>query len=42
MPLIKVWSENKVNKKFLVVENSAQFIATVALTSLEGGEFDLL
>ena len=36
-----MWSENKLNKKFLVVEN-AQFIATVGLTSLEGGEFDLV
>ena len=37
MPLFKVWSEDKLNKKFLVAENFAELVSTVALTCLEGG-----
>ena len=37
MPLFKVWSENKLNKKFVVTENFADLVSTVALTCLEGG-----
>ena len=42
MALFKVWSEDKLNKKFVVAENSAELISTVALTCLEGGGFDPL
>ena len=42
MPLFKVWSEDKLNKKFEVAENFAKLVSTVALTCLEGGEFDPL
>ena len=36
MPLFKVWSEDKLNKKF------CRICFTVALTCLEGGGFDPL
>ena len=42
MPLFKVWSEDKLNKKFTVAENFAEIVSTVALTCLEGGGFDPL
>ena len=42
MPLFKVWSEDKVNKKFAVAENFAELFSTAALTCLEGGGFDPL
>ena len=42
MPLFKVWSEDKLNKKFVVAENFAELVSTVALTCLESGEFDPL
>ena len=42
MPLFKVWSEDKLNKKFLVVENFVELVFTVALTCLEDGGFDPL
>ena len=42
MPLFKVWSEDKLNKKFVVAENFAELVSTVALTCLEGGRFDPL
>ena len=34
MPLFKVWSEDKLNKKFVVAENFAELDSTVALTIL--------
>ena len=40
MPLFKVWSEDKLNKKFVVAENFAELVSTVALACLEGGIFD--
>ena len=40
MPLFKVWSEGKLNKKFVVAENFAELVSRVALTCLEGGAFD--
>ena len=42
MPLFKVWSEVKLSKEFVVAETFAELVSTVALTSLEGGEFDPL
>ena len=42
MPLSKVWSEDKLNKKFVVAENFAELFSTAALTCLEGGGFDPL
>ena len=42
MPLVKVWSEDKLNKKFVVAENFAELVSTAALTCLEGGGFDQL
>ena len=42
MPLFKVWSEDKLNKKFVVTENFAELVSTVALACLEGGAFDPL
>ena len=42
MPLFKVWSEDKLNKKFVVAENFAELVSRVALTCLEGGGFDPL
>ena len=42
MPLFKVWSEGKLNKKFVVAENFAELVSTVALACLEGGGFDPL
>ena len=29
MPLFKVWSEDKLNKKFVVAENFAELVSTV-------------
>ena len=40
MPLFKVWSEGKLNKKFVVAENFAELASRVPLTCLEGGAFD--
>ena len=42
MPLFKVWSKDKLNKKFVVAGNFAELVSTVALTCLEGGGFDPL
>ena len=42
MPLFNVWSEDKLNKKFVVAENFSAFVSIVALTCLEGGGFDPL
>ena len=42
MPLLKVWSGDKLNKKFIVAENFAELISTVVLACLEGGGFDPL
>ena len=42
MPLFKVWSEDKLNKKFVVAENFAEFVSTVCFTCLEGRGFDPL
>ena len=42
MPLFKMWSEDKLNKKFVVAENFAELVSTAALTCLEGGGFDPL
>ena len=42
MPLSKVWSEDKLNKKFLVDENFAELVSTVCFTCLEGWAFDPL
>ena len=42
MPLFKVWSEDKLNKKFVVTENFAELVSTVCFTCLEGGGFDPL
>ena len=37
MPLFKVWSEDKLNKKFVVAENFAELVSTVCFTCLEPG-----
>ena len=42
MPLLKVWSEDKLNKKFVMAENFAELVSTVYFTCLEGGGFDPL
>ena len=42
MPLFKVWSEDKLNKKFVVAENFAELVSTVCFTCLESGGFDPL
>ena len=42
MPLFKVWSEDKLNKKFVVAEFFAELVSIVALTCLKGGGFDPL
>ena len=42
MALFKVWSEDKLNEKFVVAENFAELVSTVALTCLEGEGFDPL
>ena len=42
MPLFNVWSEDKLNKKFVVAENFAELVSTVCFTCLEGGGFDPL
>ena len=42
MPLFKVWSEDKLNKKFVVAENFVELVSTVPLACLEGGGFDSL
>ena len=34
MPLFKVWSEDKLNKKFVVAENFAELVSTVCFTCL--------
>ena len=40
--MFKVWSEDKLNEKFVVAENFAELVSTVALTCLEGEGFDPL
>ena len=52
MPLFKVWSEDKLNKKFVVAENFAELVSKgkqfclysfiSGVTCLEGGGFDPL
>ena len=42
MPLFKVWSEDKLHKKFVVAENFAELVSTVAFACLEVGGFDPL
>ena len=42
MPLFKVWSDDKLNDKFIVAENFAELVSTVALVCLEGAGFDPL
>ena len=42
MPLFKVWSEDKLKKKFVVAETFAELVSTAALACLEGGGFDPL
>ena len=42
MPLFKVWSKDKLNKKFVVAENFAELVSTVCFTCLEDGGFDPL
>ena len=42
MPLFKMWSEDKLNKKFVVAEKFAELVSTVGFTCLEGGGFDPL
>ena len=42
MPLFKLWSEDNLNKKFVVAENFAELVSAAALTCLEGGRFDPL
>ena len=41
-PLFKVWSKDKLHKKFVVSENFAELVSTVALACLEGWGFDPL
>ena len=40
--MFKMWREDKLNKKFVVAENFAELVSTVALACLEGGGFDPL
>ena len=42
MPLFKVWSKDKLNKKFIVAKNFAELVSTVCFTCLEGAGFDPL
>ena len=42
MPLFKVWSEDKLNKKFVVAENLAELVSTVCFNMPGGGGFDPL
>ena len=42
MPVFKVWSKGKLNKKLVVAENFAELVSTVCFTCLEGGGFDPL
>ena len=42
MLLFKVWTEDKLNKKFVVPENFAELVSTVCFTCLEGEGFDPL
>ena len=42
MPLFKVWSEDKLNKKLVVAKNFAELVSTVCFTCLKGGGFDPL
>ena len=37
-----MWSEDKLDKKFVVAENFAELLSAAALTCLEGGGFDRL
>ena len=41
MPLFKVWSKDKLNKKLVVAENFAELVSTVCFTCLEGGGLTL-
>ena len=36
MPLFRVWSEDKLNKKFLMVENFAEIVSAVCF-NMPGG-----
>ena len=36
-----MWSEDKLNKKFVVAENFAELLSAAALTCLEGGDLTL-
>ena len=36
MPLLKVWSENKLNKKFIVAQNFAELVSTVCFNKPGG------
>ena len=38
MPLFKVWSEDKVNKNFVVAENFAELVSTVCFRCLRVGD----
>ena len=40
MPLFKVWSEDKLNKKLVAAKDFAELVSTVCFTCLEGGGFD--
>ena len=42
MPLFKVWSKDKLNKKFVVAKNFAELVSTFCFTCLESGGFDPL
>ena len=39
MPWFKVWSKDKLNKKFVLTENFAELVSAVSFTCLEGGGF---
>ena len=41
MPLFKVCSEDKLNKKFVAAENFAELVSKAALTSLRVGDLTL-
>ena len=36
IPLFKVWSENKLNKKFIVAQNFAELVSTVCFNKPGG------
>ena len=41
MPLFKVSSEDKLNKKFVMAEDFAELVSTVCFTCLEGKDLTL-